>query len=270
MKKFLNLVLVFFGFSIVNVYATNDVDYRLTITDDYKFNEIITYSISDYKQPANGDNHFYDIINSDVYTDILGKTKYAKTVKQQGDKYIVTLAHTYSELTYSNAYFMNSCFQKPQFTYDVDKYVFSSSGYFNCFYGDSLKITITTNKNVSKSNATKTGNNYVWFPPTSGPFNMEFQINKTYDPVVRKSDEEEIYDDIDEDETLPSEAKKTTTPAGTADLEDIDDTDETESASKKKDDSNPYVLLFTSGVFVAAILVVVITLKIKKDRINRL
>ncbi len=271
MKKFLNLLLLVFSFSVVNVYANNTVDYHLTITEDYRFQEVITYSITDYKQVENADNHFADIINDDVYTDILGKTKYSKNVTKQSGKYIVTLSHVYSELTYSNANFMNNCFQRPEFVYDVDKYVFTSSGDFNCYYGDSLKITVTTDKTVTKTNATKTGNNYVWFPPTSGPFNMQFQITKTYDSVEPTTEEEEIYDDVDQNglDTGNGEKPKDSNSEEDSDTEDEVSDDEEVTESNKKS-SNPYLLIITSGVVFGALIFVIITLKIKKDRINRL
>lgn len=268
MKKVLNLLLVVLSFSLVDVYATNDVDYHLTITDDYKFQEVITYSISDYQKVDNGDNHFYDVINTDIYTDILGKTKYNKTVKQQNNKYIVVLSHTYSELTFSNANFMNNCFQKPEFTYDVDKYVFNSSSGFNCLYGDSLKITVTTNKTVAKSNGNKSGNSYIWFPPSAGQFKMQYQINKTYDQV-QPADEDEVYDDIDEDglDNNQEEGQDVTPDGEEEDEGEVIDDGETD---KTKHHTNPYIILVTSGIVVGALIFVAITLKIKKDRINRL
>ena len=68
-------------FFLTSVYATNDVDYTLTITKDYEFKETINYSLSDYKQINNGYNYFYSIVNDDIYTDIFYNTKYKKTKK---------------------------------------------------------------------------------------------------------------------------------------------------------------------------------------------
>ena len=63
-------------FTISSVNAENIVDYKLIITDDYKFKEEIKYELTDYKDYQNGYNHFSDIVNEDVFVDLLYKTKY--------------------------------------------------------------------------------------------------------------------------------------------------------------------------------------------------
>ena len=115
-------IVIIIPFMTVN--ATNDVKYQLTITDDYKFNEIIKYEISDYRDIENGYNPFVDIIEDDVDVDILGKAKYKKTTKFSNGKYYITLSYTHSEYSMSNSIFLNDCFENSNYDYDMNNYSF--------------------------------------------------------------------------------------------------------------------------------------------------
>ena len=52
-EKYFVLVTMLLFLVPCKVCATNDVDYQLTITDDFKFKEIIRYEISDYSEKEN-------------------------------------------------------------------------------------------------------------------------------------------------------------------------------------------------------------------------
>lgn len=273
MKKLFILIGLFFGFGFINVYASNDVDYHLTITDDYQFQEVITYSITDYKQVANGDNHFYSIINDDVYTDIFGKTKYNKTVKKESNRYVVVLKHIFTEYTFSNSNFLNSCFQNGKYVYDIDNYSFKSTGVFNCRYGDSLKITITTNKNVTNTNATVSGTNYVFNVPSTGNFAMNMQIAKNYDESNTTGNTNNVYDDAD-GESENGDSSNTDSNGNNSNGSNEEEAEpETENGDEFESAAPGYghiVLLIAAGVVCGIALFVVVSLKIKKDRINKL
>lgn len=179
-NKIFGLIILSFFMFITPVFAENNVDYTLTITDDYKFNEVIKYEISDYKQIVNGYNPFADIVEEDKITvDIMDKSTYKKTKKFSGGKYYVTLKYTHSEYTLSNSIFLNDCFENSSYDYDIDKYSFKGNGGFYCLKGDNLKITIVTNLEVTDTNATVSGNKYTW-NPTGNDFTMNMEINKTY------------------------------------------------------------------------------------------
>ena len=193
------LIFIFFLFlclSTVSVNASNDVDYKLTITDDFQFNEVINYKITNYKSVVNGYNYFVDIIDKDKPSDIFGKSFYQKKVNLNNGVYYVTLTKTYNEYTLSNSALLNNCFQKPVYKYDINNYSFSGSGGFNCLDADNLKITIITNFDSISTNATVDGNKYVW-NPTNSNFTMNISFAKKYKDA--SSDQKIIYDDIQED-----------------------------------------------------------------------
>lgn len=197
MKKRLYVLFILFLFSyVVPVYATNSINYSLTITDNFEFKEVINYRIEDYKQRKNGYNYMVDIINKDIYSDIFLKDKYLKYKKLENNVYYVTLAKTYNEYSLSNSAFLNNCFQKPNYKYDIDKYSFSGTEGFNCMDADTLKITIITNFPVTKTNATVEGNKYIW-NPVNANFKMNIDITKQYQEA--EVDPSLPYDDIHKD-----------------------------------------------------------------------
>lgn len=175
-EMFYKLVLILSFLFITPVYATNDVDYHLTITDDNKFEEVIKYSITDYKQLEDGYNYFNSIVFDDMYIDEEYKTKYNKEVSQEGDKYLVTLSYVYDEKEFANSLFLNHCFEKYNFNYKNNILSYSANNNFTCLKGDSLNITLTTNKKVTSTNAKISGNNYIW-NPTNAIFNMNITID---------------------------------------------------------------------------------------------
>ncbi len=175
-ELFYKLVLVLSFLFITPVYATNDVDYHLTITDDNEYKEVIKYSITDYKQIEDGRNYFNSIVFDDMYIDEEYETKYSKEVNQVGDKYLVTLSYTYDEDEFANSLFLNHCFENYKFNYKNNIISYSTNDDFTCLNGDSLKITLTTNKKVTGTNAKISGNNYIW-NPINANFNMNITIN---------------------------------------------------------------------------------------------
>ena len=217
-KKFL-IVVLFVLIFIPDVYASNDVDYQLTITKDYKFEEVIKYKISNYKNVDNGEDYFKTIVDDDVYTDIMYKTKYKKTKTKSNDIYYITLSHTYSEYTFANSLFLHNCFQKNNYDYDKDILSFTGDNGFNCLRGDSLNITIKTDFEVTDTNAIKSGNTYFW-NPTGYDFDMNFKINKVYEetPIKNKatgivegnnsSDDKDISQDDDYEKEKKNDTKK--------------------------------------------------------------
>ena len=250
-KRFILLILLLLSFlCFSNVYATNDVDYKLTITSDFKFIEEINYSLTNYKKITNGYNYFNSIVNDDIYTDIFYKTKYDKTKKKEKDKYLVTLKHTYNEYTFSNSLLLNNCFVSSDYKYDTDKYTFNGSDGFNCLYGDSLKITIVSDFENVSNNAIADGNSYVW-NPVDDNFTMNIVFNKKYE---RKESNGAIgYDDIVTEENDELE-------------ESVDQT----SSEQEEHHINKYVVLGVVGVLIIVGFGVVTVLKSKNNDLNKI
>lgn len=249
MKKVYILVFLLLCLFVSDVYATNDVDYKLTITNDFKFIEEINYSLTDYKQVQNGDNYFSRIVNDDIYTDIFYKTKYNKTKVKKNDKYLVTLKHTYNEYTFSNSLLLNNCFENSNYKYDVNKYTFSGSDGFNCLYGDSLKITIISNFENISNNSKVEENSYVWEPMDTN-FSMLIGFNKKY------------------------EKSSNSGPTGYDEISSEDSNYEEESIIQENDNQkhhiNKYVILGIVGALLIIGFGVTIVLKTKNNDLNKI
>ena len=248
-------------FTISSVNAENIVDYKLIITDDYKFKEEIKYELTDYKDYQNGYNHFSDIVNEDVFVDLLYKTKYTKTKKLENNKYYVTLSHTYTEYTFSNSLLLNNCFQNEEYKYDIDGYSFSGKGGFNCLNGDKLTITLLTNFDVLSTNAKIIGNKYVW-DVVDNNFVMNIKMEKMY---PESQDTPEDSHGVDEHENIGNEYEE--------EEEKLNPDTYVEQGVDEVDDSDGvnFKLIFVSlGIFVFVGLIIGIVLFVKKRKINEI
>jgi len=260
LKKLNLLILLLIGVSFTSsVNADNIVDYKLIITDDYKFKEEIKYELTDYQDYENGYNHFADIVNDDVFVDLLYNTKYKKTKKLENNKYYVTLSYTYNEYTFSNSLLLNNCFQNEKYEYDMDQYSFSGTGGFNCLNGDKLTITVLTNFDVFSTNAKIVGNKYIW-EPTSGNFVMNMKMNKMYS---EEHDVSDIGHGDNEHENIGNEYEE-------EEEQNNPTVEEVEDESTEKDDGFNFKILFVClGIFVTIGIVIFGVLFVKKNSINR-
>lgn len=209
---FIFLIFIFVMFIPCCVKAENIVDYSLTITNDYKFKEVIKYTLTNYEMSTNGYNYFYDIVNNDVYADVLYNNKYKKSKKLVNGKYYVTLSYTYSEYSFSNSRFLNTCFINNDYSYGIDGYSLKAVDGFNCMKADKLTITLITNHPVSSSNAKVSGNKYIW-NPSDANFVMNIDIDKEHkssssntssgEPMdsLSKEDFDKEYDNNTDDST---------------------------------------------------------------------
>lgn len=257
MKKIFSMIILFLVIFSVDVYANNNVEYTLTITDDYEFKESIRYSIDDYKQEDEGYNYFYDIVNDDVYTDIFYKTKYKKVKKKNNNTYNITLSHTYNEYTFSNSNFLNNCFEGEVFTYDIDNYSLKNEKGFSCLYGNSLKITIITDFEVVSTDAIVSGNKYTWIP-TAGNHSMNMVIKKTYKEV----------DDISGGHGINEGEEFENIPKG---VDDILPEDAEEIVNDNESNSISGIVIAVIFVILSIIgIIVVIVLKAKKSNLNKI
>jgi len=264
MKKkfniFVLLVISLFTFSTVD--AENTVDYTLTITDNYKFEEKINYIISDYEEVPNGYNYFSSIVKDDIYTDIMYNQKYDKTKRFENGRYYVTLSHTFSEYSFSNSIFLNNCFQNESYDYNMDSYSFSGKGGFNCLRGDGLKITIITNHIVRSSDAIVEGNKYVWIPANS-KFSMNIKIAKEFEEnnnpdegATDYVDDEDVYDNY-----FPEDEKED---------EVVDDDSAREVEDEKENKFSFTSILIIVSVIVVSLFIIFIILKIKNNKLNKI
>lgn len=263
LKKIYILLLFIIIFTISQVNASNDVDYTLTITKDYNFNEVINYSLTNYKTINNGNNYFYMIVSDDVYTDITYKTKYKKETSKNNGVYNVKLSHSFSEYSLSNSRFLNDCFESSEYDYDMDTISFKGSGGFNCFNGDSLKIKIVTDFEVASTNAVNKGNTYTWIP-TDGNFTMEIKLKKTYE--IDKSKENAATDEALDYMDVPNNPNS------------IDDQDNEDKQIDTLDDADEETTSPFSGIIIAVIfiilsitaIIIIIILKQKKSNLNKI
>lgn len=247
-------VFIFISFFIIlPVSASNDVDYKLTITKDYDFKEEINYSLTNYKTIEGGSTYFDQIVNDDIYTDVEYKIKYQKKKNRNNGKYYVTLSNTYSEYGLGNANFLHNCFESESYDYDIDKISFNGSGGFNCMNGDSLKITIITDFEVTSHNADNVlGNKYIWNVKDTN-FAMNISLNKTYE---QKSNANEYDDDIVIDDT---------------EVEDeTSNNDESNTQTTSKSKTSPIVIALIIGIAFIFILITILVLKAKANKNNSL
>lgn len=257
MKKLFYLIILFISIFTINVYATNDVNYTITITKDYDFKEVINYSLTDYKNITNGYNYFSTIVNDDIYTDIFYNTKYKKTKSKKGNAYKVRLSHTYNEYTMSNANFLNNCFENSSYDYDINKISFTGEGGFSCFRGDSLKISLKTDFSITDTNAVKNGNTYTW-NPNSENFEMHFTLHKTYpESTPKDNDDAGITHDDNPGET-----------GATGNTDTVDTS--TKEEKTKKSPLSIIITIVVLGIAFIILFIVFKNLKNKKDNLNQI
>lgn len=264
MKKLFYLIILVISIFAINVYATNDVSYTITITKDYDFKEVINYSLTDYKKITNGYNYFSTIVNDDIYTDIFYNTKYKKTKSKKGNAYKVRLSHTYNEYTMSNANFLNNCFENSSYDYDIKKISFTGEGDFSCFRGDSLKISLKTDFRVTDTNAVKNGNTYTW-NPQSEDFTMNINIIKEY-KETKESDPN--VDDVDHARDPVIDGTDTNQNQGNNQTDAIDISDSQEKT--KKSPLSIIITIVVLGIAFIILLIVLKNLKNKKDNLNQI
>lgn len=175
MKKGKLLLLgVAFIFSIG--HTTN---YNVTIDDKIKEDIDIKISDGDIKNPSN----LIDTIISDkVYVFLNNKDNvlYNKIVSKNENITKVNLKHTYSVSEFEKARYFNTCFQNTIFI-NRNNYLYIK-GYdgFYCSGGDTMNISVTTNKLVINHNADKVnGNTYIWSVNQKKykDFVLEFQVD---------------------------------------------------------------------------------------------
>lgn len=253
MKNVLKLFVFFSILFVGSVSASNDVDYHLTITKDYNFNETINFSLTDYKSVNGGNNPFFLIVEEPVYTDISYQNKYNKKVSTSGNKKIVKLSNTYSEYGMGNANYLNNCFENANYDYNIDSINFSGSD-FICTDADKLTISVTTDFEVTNHNADNiSGNTYSW-NVSDNNFTMNISLNKTYEKKNSNGATDDAMDRIDQSEDTSSE-------------------DDNESVSEKQEKSssfNPLVIGIVFGIVFVFGFVILIVLSAKNKKINKL
>lgn len=241
------------------VYASNTIDYNLTITEDFEFKEVINYRIEDYKAQNNGYNYMTDIINNDIYADVLGKTTYTKQKRLENNIYYVTLTKTFNEYTMSNSAFLNNCFQKPNYKYDMKKYSFSGTGGFNCYDATNMKVTIITDFNVTSTDAIQEGNKYIW-TPTGANFSMNINMNKEYKEA--ETDSTLPYDDIEGDDNTNTNT------------DNQEKQQQEQSENKKESNKNSSIGIYVfAGIFMIlalGVIFIIPILKKKSSSINKI
>ena len=150
----------------------------------------------------------------------------------------------------------------------MNKYSFSGTNGFTCLNADSLKITIITNMKVTSSNATVLGNKYIWTPQNEN-FTMNINIEKEYkdnndSTTIEPGDYD--ADGIDSNNTPDESINDTPQDSNKPTDTQTDDTN-------NQKNSNPLTGIIIATIVLAlsvGIIITIITLKIKKNQINKI
>ena len=140
------------------------VEYNLEFTDE-KLKETIKVIID-----KNEENKISDLKNNEAYAIFNSTTEelYNKKFKTDRKNFYATYDYTYNINNFSQAFYLNQCFDAVSFVKSDNNYILTTSKGFNCMeieyiFVDSYNITITTNHNVIGHNAdeVKKGK-YIW------------------------------------------------------------------------------------------------------------
>ncbi len=246
--KFINFVVfVICIFSFVNVNASS-IDYNVRIDKDLHFYETINYSI-DKKDVKNDGNYNFltSIVNDPVYFDLKEDNVYKKSKTNTTNGYLVTLKYDYSHLFLTKSRILNECFVDKDFDSNAKYISFSASDFYCSHRADSIKVSITTDLDVSSSNASSSeGNVYTW-DNVSKDFNMSFRAKV---PSI----ETEPMDDIQTENQQSNSS----------------DNQNNVNTNKEKKHINKNVVFAIIGVLIITSFGVIIILKSKNNNLNKI
>lgn len=239
------IVSILLCFDTFNVNASN-INYNLRIDKNLHFYETITYNI-EQKDIKRDDNHNFltSIVDDPVYFDLKEENRYKKSKTKTDKGYLVTLKHDYSYLFLPRSRIINECFVNKNYNNTKRELSFEGSDFYCAHRADTIKVSINTDLDVSYSNASSSNNNaYVW-NNISNNFSIKFRVRK---PTI----ETEPMDDITETE----QNEQTEKPISTKE--------------NNKKSVNGYVLVSIISLAFVIIVIGIIFLKRKKDKLDTL
>lgn len=187
MKKIICLFITFF-IGTLFVQADTTMDYHLQIKKD-KIYEQIVFKINNYTPINNGEDTDAVLINQDIYSDKYKKTKYKKTVKKNGNDYVVTLTQNYNEYQFKNSYILKLCFDDFKISYSDTYYSLDINSKNYCNYADVMNIKVSSSYLFSNANGNRINDNsYTW--TINDKADIEFRLNKGPSTMVPNPNEE--------------------------------------------------------------------------------
>ena len=246
MKKY--LIFVFFILLIVSYTNVNasSINYNVIVDKDFQLYETITYNIDKKDVKNDGYYHFLtSIVNDNVYFDLKEEIKYNKTKQTTSNGYLVTLKYDYASLFLSKSRIINECFVKKQIQNNTDYVSFQASDFYCAHRADNIRVSIVTDLDVVKSNATShNGNAYVW-DNIDDKFNINIKIKQ---PNLEITPMDDIHSDINNNDNDNG----------------IDSDNSEENDNNENNRISTSIILITGAVLVFSIIGVSIALKRKK------
>lgn len=174
------LMVILLSFIFICGYTSN---YSVTIDENIQENISVNIFPEDLENTNNSARSFLEF---EQYA-IIGEEDsaiYARQITKEANRTKVDLQYTYPFDKFKNAKYANTCFDNKTYINNNDYIYFRGYGGFYCLSQKELRITVTTDKLVMKSNADIIeGNNYIWKVTTDNKndFEMEIQISNNKD-----------------------------------------------------------------------------------------
>ena len=262
--KSLILAIFIFCFNIAIVNAESNITYNLTIDDEAHFYEQIKYEVG-YNDIDNKSYNFpTSVVNDTIYFNKDKTTKYNKKITKTNSGYIVTLTNNYAPIFLNDQRIINECFNNYELKTTNDEVSLDTEAPFYCTQrANNIIINIKTNLAVTQSNADSVvKNTYTWTVKDRN-FNLRFGV----DMPTNTDENTAPLDDVDNSSSTDSTTNQNTPQ----DSNKPTDT-QTDDTNNQKN-SNPLTGIIIATIVLAlsvGIIITVITLKIKKNQINKI
>lgn len=264
--KSLILAIFIFCFNIAIVNAESNITYNLTIDDEAHFYEQIKYEVG-YNDIDNKSYNFpTSVVKDTIYFNKDKTTKYNKKIKKTNLGYIVTLTNDYAPIFLNDQRIINECFNDYELKTTNDEVSLDTEAPFYCTQrANNITINIKTNLSVTQSNADSVVNNTYTWTVKDRNFNLRFGVS-----MPTNTDENtEPLDDVDNDTDTDSTSDNNQNNPQDSNKPTDTQTDDT----NNQKNSNPLTGIIIATIVLAlsvGIIITVITLKIKKNQINKI
>lgn len=232
---------------ILNVNASS-INYNLEIDKDLVFHENIKYTMTRKEINVSGYDFLKSVVNDSVYFNEDNKVKYDKSIENTNNGYIVTLKHTFPGSFLDESRILKECFTKIDYDYESSSISFEGYAPFYCSYrADKININIITDLEVESNNADSTsGNVYTW-----NKIGEDFELSFSF--KIPESDKDPMDSMTDDNSDNKTESKQ-------------------ESQTNKNETSkrtiSPIIFIVFGVLFVLGIIISLIVLKIKSEKMN--
>ncbi len=196
--KYVKIFILMLLCYISNINAST-INYNLKVDMNEKLHENIVYKI----ERNTSNEYLMSILHNDIYFNNM--IKYDKTIKDQGDYYIVVLSHDYDSIDVNNNMLLKSCFKEIGFDNDGYEMSFYAIPEFKCIdHADNIIITIDSDIDVitSNSNIVTSDGKHIWDDVRKSAY-IGIEIGRidpnlnVLPPVARTDEYIPSYDDSD-------------------------------------------------------------------------